>query len=456
MPNVTLLPHQEELKKKLQGKHGLVLNWTVGSGKTIGAIAAAESVGTKAQVVVPASLRENFKKEIKAYKPRATFDINSYESFTSKKPSVKGKTLIFDEAHRIRTNKSNRSQTAQLLTNEANKVLLLTGTPITNAPHEISPLINVAAGKKVLPTSEKEFNSKYVQHQYWNPGILRYLGFKPVDEYHAKNIQEFRSKVRPYVDTYHPTNDPHAPIVRHATVDVEMSPTQAGIYSTLEKQLPTRLRKQIAEQLPMEQKDLGRLNSFLSASRQIANTSEKFYKEKVKKYSPKLLNAAKLVRDNKGQHLIYSNYLEAGVHPMSELLTAAKVPHATFTGALKDKERKKIVGDYNKGKIRALIVSSSGGEGLDLKNTRHVHLLEPAWNQGKLDQVIGRSVRYGSHARLKPKDRTVTVYRYTSLLPKQIHGIFLKTEKRPTSVDQYLKVLSDKKQKLNQEFLNQL
>ena len=453
MPNVKLLPHQEDLKRKLQGKHGLVLNWTVGSGKTIGAIAATEG---NAQVVVPASLRENFKKELKTYKPKGHFDISSYESFTSKKPSVKGKTLIFDEAHRIRTSKSNRSQTAQALTNEANKVLLLTGTPITNAPHEISPLINVAAGKKILPTSEKEFNNRYVQHQYWNPGILRHLGFRPVDEYHIKNRQEFKSKVSPYVDTYRPTNDPHAPIVRHATVDVEMSPTQAGIYSTLEKQLPTRLRKQIAEQLPMEQKDLGRLNSFLSASRQISNTSEKFYKEDAKKYSPKLLNAAKLVRDNKGQHLIYSNYLEAGVHPMSELLTAAKVPHATFTGELKDKERKKIVNDYNKGKIRALIISSSGGEGLDLAKTQHVHLLEPAWNQGKLDQVVGRAIRYGSHSKLKPKDRTVTIYRYTSLLPKQIHGMFLKTEKRPTSVDQYLKVLSDKKQKLNQEFLNQL
>lgn len=456
MPDVKLLPHQEELKKKLQGKHGLVLNWTVGSGKTIGAIAAAEAVGTKAQVVVPASLRENFKKEIKAYKPKASFDINSYESFTSKKPSVKNKTLIFDEAHRLRTSKSNRSQTAQLLTGEAKKVLLLTGTPIQNAPHEIAPLVNVAAGKKILPTSEKEFNSKYVQHQYWNPGILRYLGFKPVDEYHIKNIQEFRSKVKPYVDTYRPQNDPHAPIVRNADVSVDMSPMQAGIYSTLEKQLPSHLRKQIAEQLPMQPKDMGRLNAFLSASRQIANTSEKFYKEKVKKYSPKLLYAAKLIKENKGQHLVYSNYLEAGVHPMSELLTAAKIPHATFTGELKDRERKALVNSYNKGKIRTLIVSSSGGEGLDLRNTRHVHILEPHWNEAKIDQVVGRSIRYGSHAALKPKDRTVTVYRYNSLLPKQVHGIFLKTEKRPTSVDQYLRVLADKKKKLNQEFLNQL
>ena len=94
--------------------------------------------------------------------------------------------------------------------------------------------------------------------------------------------------------------------------------------------------------------------------------------------------------------------------------------------------------------------------GLHLHRIYPLRDLEPAWTQGKLDQVVGRAIRYGSHSKLKPKDRTVTIYRYTSLLPKQIHGMFLKTEKRPTSVDQYLKVLSDKKQKLNQEFLNQL
>jgi SNF2 family DNA or RNA helicase len=451
-----LLPHQEEVKKKLQNRHGLILNWQVGSGKTIGAIAAAETTGNPSEVVVPASLRENFKKEVRAYKPKTKFQIESYESFTHAKPSVKGKTLIFDEAHRLRTSTSNRSQAAQKLTGEASKVLLLTGTPIQNAPHEIAPLVNIAAGKHMLPTSEKDFNAKYIQHEHWNPGILRYLGFKPVDEYHIKNVQDFRYRVKPYVDTYKEPNNPHAPVVHNVNVDVEMSPMQAGIYSALEKQLPSKLRRQIAEKLPVDPKEIGKLNSFLSATRQIANTSERFYKEDTKKYSPKLLNAAKIVRDSKGQSLIYSNYLEAGVHPMSELLTAIKVPHATFTGQLKDRERKKLVQDYNSGKIRALIVSSSGGEGLDLKNTRHVHILEPHWNEAKIDQVIGRSIRHGSHVALKPKDRTVSVYRYNSLLPKKVSGLFIKTENRPTSVDQYLKIMSDKKKKLNQEFMNQL
>ncbi len=451
-----LLPHQEELKKKLEGKHGLVLNWSLGSGKTIGAIAAAESTGKPTQVVVPASLRENFKKELKTYKPKVKFEVGSYESFVSRKPDITDKTIIYDEAHRIRTSKSARSQAAQASSNKAKKVLLLTGTPIQNAPHEIAPLVNTAAGKHILPVSPKEFNARYVQHLSWDPGVLKYLGFKRVDEQHIKNVPDFRARVRPYVDTYKPTNDPHTPIVKNMDVNIEMSKTQADVYNALEKRLPANVRRRIAEQLPVDKKDIGKLNAFLSASRQVANTSERFYKENVKKYSPKLLTAAKTISQSKGQNLVYSNYLEAGVKPMSELLTAGKVPHAVFTGALKDKERKALVNSYNKGKIRTLIISSSGGEGLDLKNTRHVHILEPHWNEAKIEQVIGRSIRFGSHTALKPEDRTVNVYRYNSMLPKKTTGWIFKKTVRPASADQYLKTLSEKKQKLNQEFMNQL
>ena len=62
---VELTPYQSELQKRLKKQHGVVVAWGLGSGKTIGSIAAADQFG-KAQAVVPASLRENFKKELRA------------------------------------------------------------------------------------------------------------------------------------------------------------------------------------------------------------------------------------------------------------------------------------------------------------------------------------------------------------------------------------------------------
>ena len=91
-----------------------------------------------------------------------------------------------------------------------------------------------------------------------------------------------------------------------------------------------------------------------------------------------------------------------------------------------------------------MLLSSSGGEGLDLKNTRQIHIMEPHWNTSKIDQVIGRGIRYKSHESLPVAKRNVTVYYWISL-PHQDH--------RQLGADEYLYQLSEKKEEEKQEFL---
>ena len=71
----------------------------------------------------------------------------------------------------------------------------------------------------------------------------------------------------------------------------------------------------------------------------------------------------------------------------------------------------KRVREYNHGEIQVLIITKSGGEGLDLKNTRVVIIMEPMWNSAGFDQVVGRAVRYKSHSSLPVKDRRVDIYK---------------------------------------------
>jgi hypothetical protein len=47
---------------------------------------------------------------------------------------------------------------------------------------------------------------------------------------------------------------------------------------------------------------------------------------------------------------------------------------------------------------------------LDLKGVRNVIILEKGWNQASDEQVIGRAIRYRSHAALPPEQRVVDVY----------------------------------------------
>lgn len=54
--------------------------------------------------------------------------------------------------------------------------------------------------------------------------------------------------------------------------------------------------------------------------------------------------------------------------------------------------------DSIKARLCILMASSSGAEGINLKNVRHLHIMEPYWNPARHDQVIGRGIRLCSHA----------------------------------------------------------
>ena len=65
--------------------------------------------------------------------------------------------------------------------------------------------------------------------------------------------------------------------------------------------------------------------------------------------------------------------------------------------------------------IRLFMITASGSEGINLKNTRFVHIIEPYWNLTRVEQIIGRASRICSHASLLEEFRTVKVYMYVSV-----------------------------------------
>ena len=89
-----------------------------------------------------------------------------------------------------------------------------------------------------------------------------------------------------------------------------------------------------------------------------------------------------------------------------------KVP-AMIVGKLKEQEKENnFMGEV----IKVLMITSSGAEGINLKNTRFVHLMEPYWHMVRLQQVIGRARRICSHQDLPEELRTVQVFLYMSVI----------------------------------------
>jgi uncharacterized protein (UPF0305 family) len=77
--------------------------------------------------------------------------------------------------------------------------------------------------------------------------------------------------------------------------------------------------------------------------------------------------------------------------------------------------------------------SSAAAEGLDLKGTKLVQILDPHFNNSRIEQAIARGIRYKSHDHLPPEERKVQVQRYVSTLPK---GFLDMLRKRRHAVDE--------------------
>jgi hypothetical protein len=76
-------------------------------------------------------------------------------------------------------------------------------------------------------------------------------------------------------------------------------------------------------------------------------------------------------------------------------------------------ELKEIAHNNNTGEIiKVFMITASGSEGINLRNTRYVHIMEPYWHPVRTEQVIGRARRICSHKDLPEALQTVEVYIY--------------------------------------------
>lgn len=449
---IILKEHQERVRERLQKQDGLILDHGLGSGKTISAIAAAEDFGG-AVVVTPASLRENFKKELRRYQAKGQYDVMSYEEFVRDRPNLVGRMLIVDEAHRLANSSTKRTQAIAEEASKASKRLLLTATPLQNRPSDASTLVNIAAGEKILPVGEADFRRKYLYRVGYVEGAFDNI-FRGVPTYGSlkpKNLDEYRRKVSRYVDFYAPNQEGFPTVAKH-TVNIPMSKAQARAQEAWLKEMPPDMKQRIKDGRPPESGDISRLNTFMNATRQTANTGGA-YGATDEDLSPKVAAIADRIADSKGKALVYSNYIDSGVAPLEKALKQKGISSVRLTGGMSDRDRAQIVRDYNNDKFRTLIISSAGGEGLDLKKTEQIHVMEPHWNDEKINQVIGRGVRYKSHEGLPPDRQHVDVYKYVSVFPDE-YFLFWNRYKGLKTADEYLSLMSERKLQLNQAFLN--
>jgi hypothetical protein len=470
--STALLPHQQRVVDRIQQENqpGLLVVHGLGSGKTLTSIAAQDALGQPSQVIAPAALLGNYEKErakhLKGKTPPAS--LMSMQNMATKGVSPTAPLLVVDEAHRARDPGSATFQT--LKGNTSQKRLLLTGSPFYNHPSDIAPLIDLAADAKVLPYDKDEFTRRYITEKAVNPSLFQRAAnlvrsdenkVKPgvVPVLYQKTAPELRDVFKKWVD-FHPGSTENFPEVERRDVRVPMTPDQLKVYDTLMGQAPAWVAAKVKRGLPPSKQESQQLNAFLGAARQATNTTAPFVPAGTKAEDPKIQKAfeslqATLAQDPTSRAVVYSNYLPAGIDPYKRRLDEAKIPYGEFTGSMPSKKREQLVKDYNAGKLRTLLLSSAGGEGLDLKGTRLMQILEPHWNAEKLKQVEGRGARYMSHADLPPEKRKLLIENYLASRPEGTLtrlGNKLVGREPDKSVDEYLAQMSKSKEDLINQF----
>lgn len=392
----TLKKHQKKVVEFMNKNHGLLVFHKVGSGKTLTAITVSQCyLDSHPQghvvVITPAGLVNNFKDEMEnSYVQLNHTDRYSYYSYQgfmtkSKKDLAVDCTnalLIIDEAHNLRTMNRTNSKGKEFgvmnkyITNcakKADKVLLLTGTPLYNTTKDLVALYNMISPDQEL-VKPKSFD-----------------------------IQDMKCKI-----SYRGATQQHFPKRKDIDVFLTMSPQYEAKYDLCIASIKNPSMK---HKLIMDLYGDGDFEAFYNVIRRAVNNLEDKDSEKIRWIVDKIKTTPP---DEK--IIVFSHFLNAGIRVVMKELPKS-IPYGVIEGSIPMKDRKALVEEFKKNQLRVLFISKAGGEGLDLKGVRHVIIMEPAWNQATEEQVIGRAIRYKSHEHLDPKDRIVNVYHLYHIRP---------------------------------------
>ena len=458
-------PHQKDAVKQFKENKSEILYHGLGSGKTYTSIMAGEKNPGSKLVLTPASLQHNYSKELKKFNVAdKDYHLVSYEKFRRNPDKIlqeyKPKMIIADEVHRAQNEDSLTGDTLRYARSKVDRFMGLTGSISQNHPSEIGSLLHTVTGKPVLGRNAKEFNAAFIHERKVKPGIIgRIMGTKPGIVEEPKNLNRFREIASKYINTFSGDEEyaKNIPKLERNVIRVPMDKPQQKVYDYTFGKAPAWVKYKIKHNMPTSKRESMNINAFLIGSRQASNATEPFGGRTTTPKLDAIMHDIEhgIKHDKNFKGVVYSNFLEGGIHPLAEQLKKRNIPYGTFTGEQTKSERNQMVHDYNHNKLKTLLLSSAGGEGLDLKGTKYVGLMDPAWNPQKIEQVIGRSARFKSHSSLPENERKVIVKQYLSEprlgMLGRVKKIF-KPDTHAIGTDEYIYNRAQEKENLNKRF----
>jgi superfamily II DNA or RNA helicase len=487
-------------KKKI---NGLLIYHKIGSGKTCTAINIAEKfkLSYKIMVVLPAALIGNFVGELispcpgeniyitenerellKKYKINSSdynkvmdkvnsrienhYTIYSYHKFVElvqeNKIKLKDTVLIIDEIQNMISVKGIFYKTLKKIidkTDDTTKVFLLSATPMFDKPVEISLTLNLLKPKERLPIGI-DFNNEFLEPIKTDIGTL----------YKAINLDKFKELTKGLISYYRGAPPYTFPKMDFKTVKCRMQDFQYKSYLTSLSKIDDNIRGSFKNvdllKLPVD---------FFLGPRMISNVAfpnksigevgfssfkdNKLLMENIKKYSIKFYKIFKQVKKSEGPVFVYSNFKDIGGlksfiefiefqgYKNYKVFGEGPKRYAVWSGDESHSMKEEIKHIYNQKenadgcKLKMMLGSPSIKEGVSLLRVEQIHIMEPYWNMSRLQQIIGRGIRFCSHKDLPKDKRKVDVFLYLATSTRE-----------EETIDQYIWNLAKQKNVLIEEF----
>lgn len=482
---------------------GILVYHRIGAGKTCTAVKIAEKWKKYKRiiVVVPASLKNNFRGELRSlcagndylkenernelkklhptdqkYKDIINksndridqyYEIYSYNKFIDKirdkTLNLKNALLIVDEIQNMVSEEGSYYHELYKIIHSSPKdlrIVLLSATPMFDKPNEIALTMNLLRLPKEIPIG-KDFDKLFIRT------IKKKNGTYTHD---VKNMDIFKQYIKGYVSFFRGAPKIAFPKMMIKYIECPMSDFQYSAYRKVLKNENDNITKLKKVMKSLDVSDLP--NNFYIGTRMISNIvfpnkkinetgyeslTKKLIINNLEKYSCKFYKIMEKINRSSGKVFVYSGFKEfGGIKSFVKILDAfgysdyikqgeGKKRYAIWSGdeSMTIKEQIKNVynmkDNINGSKIKILLGSPSIREGVSLTAVRQVHVLEPYWNISRLDQVIGRASRFCSHKDLYEEQRSVKVYIYIAVPPD---------DQDEETIDQHIKELSIQKNKV--------
>jgi SWI/SNF-related matrix-associated actin-dependent regulator 1 of chromatin subfamily A len=273
-------------------------------------------------------------------------------------------TIIFDEAHYLKSNKSQRNRAARKYAKGVPHLLLLTGTPFKNKRIEMFQLLNILDNSTW--SNVKEFGERYcggkLERGHW---II------PPDK--ETNTEELQARL--------------APIMLRRTKKQVANDlpdlTRVSIPITLDNIRDYETTLKIAkEQARREGYKPGRSLALLNTLRQVVGMGK----------VNAAIELAEDVLETGNQVVLFAHHKEV-VSQLKAHFHQYKV--GVIDGSTKNRDRQMLSDAFIAGQLRVMVVSSAGKEGLDLYSASHIIFVERLWTPADEEQIEARLHRKG-------------------------------------------------------------